>query len=1062
MEKPSIRVLLVEDDEDDYIITDELLSDITRVNYDLEWVTTYQDALPLMAACEHDIYLVDYRLGPHNGLDLTRAAIESGCKIPIILLTGQGGMEVDLEAMETGVADYLAKGKLDSQILERSIRYAIERNREQENLRKSEERYRTLFESSQDGIVVLDQNENVVSINPAGARMMGYDKATELIGLPSVNFYMDPNQRTRLLEELMEKGTVSAYELTLKHRDGFPFYVLASIAIHLNEDGEIQRLDGVFTDITERKRTEQAIQKQLQEQLALNTIAVVGSKANSEDDLVRNVTESVAQLLYSDHFGVLLLDEELGVLRVHPSYRGVSMKDLQLTFPLGESIVGQVAISGQTKKIDDTSQEPAYYSPETTMASELCVPLKIGERVFGVINAESRNLNAFSGDDTRLLETIAGYLATAIDRIRNEEAERQQRVLAEALRDTAEKLNSTLDINEILDHVLDNVDRVVPHDAANIMLIEGSQARVVSQRGYAEYGIEHWIKNSKHDISTIPNWSGIVKTLQPDLVPDTSEDSTWVSFPETSWIKSYVAVPIQRNDIAIGVISLDSETPHFFNKEHAKRLQIFADQVSVSLENASLYQDALQAAERRLTLHEISQEVVAASRSPEQVYEAIHKAAAKLMSCEAFSITTTNGKEGRLEAVYLYDKGTRYPPKYIDEESSFSGTIIKSGKSVIINDLEEVSEITTTRFGHDERARSVLATPMQLNGKAFGMIATSSYHPHAYSEEDKRLLEMLAAYAATTLESARLFDETQQHAQNQETLNMITRTALATEDYDTAMQILADRLKDLLEADMCFITAWDEERKEALPGAASGVEANDYLSLRVDPGEVTLTASVLESGQTIAISDVHNSPYISQRIAAKFSANSMLGLPLKADGKKLGAALIAYDQLHEFMPKEIALGENAAAQISLALAKIQLLDETHQRAAELEAVADVSEALRIATTRAEMPPIILDQIINLLDIDGAFLANIENETGDVVIDFVSGDLHESGMRIPAGEGITGHVIKTGRPYITKDAQNDPLFYRTVVNRPPYAMAVVPLITQDQVVGTLAVSRNVFD
>ncbi|MCP4360614.1 MAG: response regulator [Chloroflexi bacterium] len=132
METQILRILLVDDDEDDYLITQDLLEDINRRRYDLQWVSTYEEAANLMARNLHDIYLVDYRLGQHSGLELLRWAVAEGCSAPVILMTGQGDHQVDLEAMEAGAADYLVKGQTNPYTLERTIRYAVERHRAQD------------------------------------------------------------------------------------------------------------------------------------------------------------------------------------------------------------------------------------------------------------------------------------------------------------------------------------------------------------------------------------------------------------------------------------------------------------------------------------------------------------------------------------------------------------------------------------------------------------------------------------------------------------------------------------------------------------------------------------------------------------------------------------------------------------------------------------------------------------------------------------------------------------------------------------------------------------------
>ena len=122
-----ISVLIVEDDEDDFILTTDLLNEISSDRFVPEWVNTYEKASERIVGNHYDICLLDYRLGQHDGLELLRHARENGSLAPIILLTGQGDLEIDIQAMKAGAADYLVKGQITAANLERSIRYAIQK-----------------------------------------------------------------------------------------------------------------------------------------------------------------------------------------------------------------------------------------------------------------------------------------------------------------------------------------------------------------------------------------------------------------------------------------------------------------------------------------------------------------------------------------------------------------------------------------------------------------------------------------------------------------------------------------------------------------------------------------------------------------------------------------------------------------------------------------------------------------------------------------------------------------------------------------------------------------------
>ena len=155
MEGQLLHILLVDDDEDDYVITRDLLAEVKDSRFNLDWMDTYDAARAIIAQNRHDVYLVDYRLGEHTGLELLDEAVQNGCRAPIILLTGQGDRTLDVEAMKMGAADYLVKGQIDAQLLERSIRYALEHKQVEEAAQRVAEQHKHLLEISQSILYLL-------------------------------------------------------------------------------------------------------------------------------------------------------------------------------------------------------------------------------------------------------------------------------------------------------------------------------------------------------------------------------------------------------------------------------------------------------------------------------------------------------------------------------------------------------------------------------------------------------------------------------------------------------------------------------------------------------------------------------------------------------------------------------------------------------------------------------------------------------------------------------------------------------------------------------------------
>jgi signal transduction histidine kinase len=135
--REALNILLIEDDEDDYVLIRDLLTDIPTRHHNVEWVPTYDEGFQALKRGGWEVCLIDYRLGANSGLELLEEARMLDLRTPIILLTGQGDFDVDMKAMESGVSDYLVKDDLNAPLLERSIRYTIEREKARKALQKS-------------------------------------------------------------------------------------------------------------------------------------------------------------------------------------------------------------------------------------------------------------------------------------------------------------------------------------------------------------------------------------------------------------------------------------------------------------------------------------------------------------------------------------------------------------------------------------------------------------------------------------------------------------------------------------------------------------------------------------------------------------------------------------------------------------------------------------------------------------------------------------------------------------------------------------------------------------
>jgi PAS domain S-box-containing protein len=275
-----LKVLLVEDDADDYLLFKEYFAEIKGRSYELTWANTYEKAIQEIRTGKYDVYIYDYLLGIKTGLDLIRYTLNEGIDAPIILLTGLGSPEIDLKAMEMGAADYLVKGEIDAEKLERSIRYSVEQSNILKKLKTSEKKFRSIFENSYDVIYVSNQHGDILDINKSAERLFGYS-TDELLKMNAKQLYENPVDRIRFIDSINKTGSYSNFEVTLKDKFGNKKYcVLTANLQRIDEKGNVF-YQGIVHDMTRRKKAELDL-------MIAEKLAVTGRLARTLAHEVRN------------------------------------------------------------------------------------------------------------------------------------------------------------------------------------------------------------------------------------------------------------------------------------------------------------------------------------------------------------------------------------------------------------------------------------------------------------------------------------------------------------------------------------------------------------------------------------------------------------------------------------------------------------------------------------------------------------------------------------------------------------------------------------------------------
>jgi PAS domain S-box-containing protein len=263
--KPSnIRVLLIDDSEEDALFTRHMLAHGKTATFTIAWAPSYAAGLQHLTHESCDVALIDFRLDERNGIDLLREAVAAGCNVPMIILTGLGDEHVDTEAMQAGAADYLIKGKDDADMLQRVIRHALERHRSQAALAAERQRLQTLIDTLPDFIYFKDASSRFIINNAAHLHILGAQHQAEVTGRTDFDFLPPDVARQYLADEqhIIDAGeALINKEETLVTPDGRRQWLLTTKVPLRAPDGGVTGIVGMSRDITDVKEAQEQLRR---------------------------------------------------------------------------------------------------------------------------------------------------------------------------------------------------------------------------------------------------------------------------------------------------------------------------------------------------------------------------------------------------------------------------------------------------------------------------------------------------------------------------------------------------------------------------------------------------------------------------------------------------------------------------------------------------------------------------------------------------------------------------------------------------------------------------------
>lgn len=650
-----------------------------------------------------------------------------------------------------------------------------------------------------------------------------------------------------------------------------------------------------------------------------------------------------------------------------------------------------------------------------------------------------------------------------------EQAEREQRQIAEALRDTAALLNSTLNLEELIERILENVGRVVPHQAASIMLLKGDLAHVVGLHGYGDGEHQQQIASLAHDVHRIFNLSQILATNQPYLIADTKNEPRWVIVPQTAWVRSNLCAPIRLRQEIIGFLNLDSATPNFFSDSAAARLQAFADQAAVAIENARLL-EATRA--NGLQLEALNRAAVKLQESlnPREIYRAAGDELRQLGTFAQVYEYTPAGFQHIYTAMddgLLQEYMTRFDQVHFEPVipvNSFDDAVETLRRGGIIArepipqfDIEAIDPTAApvfAWFAQHIKLNNVLIAPLTVAGRLSGILAVVG---SAMTESERVAVAIFARHVSAALENARLFAETRRRLRELDAVNRIS-TALreANTQEEMTARILEETLA-ILEAHDGQIAFLDPSRRELMVNAARGWFAETPRAAPADDG---IAGHVLATNQPYVTHDFRSDAATSELARAKVpGGRGGAVVPVRNMREPIGVLAVGVNQPRELQASEVALLTTIAEIAGNAFSRANFYAQTERRVQQLAALRTIDTAIAASTDLTLTLDILLAQACEQLHVDAAdvltfnaYLQTLEFAAGR---GFRTTALQHTNLRL--GDGYAGTAALERRMIVVPElyAAIDGLVQAPLLPNEGFATYIaVPLVAKGALQGVL--------
>jgi len=680
-------------------------------------------------------------------------------------------------------------------------------------------------------------------------------------------------------------------------------------------------------------------------QHSLNLLHEIIHEALQTPDLysmAQTLVDRVGKLIGADGCFLTLWDET--TQKVIPAAAYGPFRDTyrsQVPEPGEKTFTASVLEAGHTLVVQDAFHSPYVSSRIAALfpaRSMLALPLIAGESKLGAILLSFNIQHHFGEDEIALVEQAAGLIALTLAKFRAVEQAYQRAEESETLRKAGSVVAATLDPEEAVSRILEQLEQVVPYDSASVQLLRDGELEIVGGRGWPDpasvIGIRFPVPGDN------PN-TIVIQTQKPYLLNEADKFYPEFHKPPHSHIHSFLGVPLIVHNQVTGLLAIDSRDPHHFNASHVQMAAAFADQVAIALENAHLFGSTQKQSKRQAVLLQLSTDLAVALDEQDICKRAVHNLH-DVLGFDYVSVYLVDDDSGDR----VHQVGIGLPDQFIPERIPPGRGL--SERPLLDGQLHYTPDVTQESNYIPGNNGSEVDVPIRIGEEVKGVLIAESARVNAFSQHDCDVINTAANLIGLALTRAGLFASEHRQFEELAVLHAIAMAMTEAKDVDELLERTTQLIGEKLFPDNFGLLLLDETAGVLRLHSTYHVDIQkDQFAVPMGQG---ITGVVAKTGNTRRVADVSKDP---DYISVDSNIRSEICVPLKIGGQVIGVINAESAKRNAFTPADERLLTTLASQLAIGIERLQAVDKIYQQAATLARSNALISALAQVAARIE-------------------------------------------------------------------------------------------------------------